>query len=140
MATGRGARSTKPVDPKPLSCGGKGPCCHVGYAHKHCEHCDVVISLMWSYTPLPYVPLPYTPTHPFNPYYSDGIYNTFGDVFTQGALGMGGGGHAQNGFTRALEANTLEASWKTDATAADSLLDVTKLPDPTTAHVCQAVT
>lgn len=26
-----------------LTCGGKGPCCHVGYAHRHCEHCDVVI-------------------------------------------------------------------------------------------------
>lgn len=27
-----------------LSCGGRGPCCHVGYAHRHCEHCDVVIA------------------------------------------------------------------------------------------------
>lgn len=26
-----------------LSCGGKGPCCHVGYSHRHCEHCDLVI-------------------------------------------------------------------------------------------------
>jgi len=26
-----------------LSCGGRGPCCHVSYAHRHCEHCDVVI-------------------------------------------------------------------------------------------------
>ena len=26
-----------------LLCGGRGPCCHVGYAHRHCEHCDVVI-------------------------------------------------------------------------------------------------
>jgi hypothetical protein len=25
-------------------CGGRGPCCHVGYAHRHCEHCDVVIA------------------------------------------------------------------------------------------------
>lgn len=30
---------------KKLSCGGKGPCCHVGYSHRHCEHCDVVIAL-----------------------------------------------------------------------------------------------
>lgn len=27
-----------------LSCGGRGPCCHIGYAHRHCEHCDVVIA------------------------------------------------------------------------------------------------
>jgi len=27
-----------------LSCGGKGPCCHVGYPHRHCEHCDQVIA------------------------------------------------------------------------------------------------
>lgn len=27
-----------------LACGGKGPCCHVGYPHRHCEHCDVVIA------------------------------------------------------------------------------------------------
>ena len=26
-----------------LVCGGRGPCCHVGYAHRHCEHCDMVI-------------------------------------------------------------------------------------------------
>ena len=35
-----------------LVCGGRGPCCHVGYAHRHCEHCDVVI-----------------PTHVFYPNY-----------------------------------------------------------------------
>jgi hypothetical protein len=28
-----------------LSCGGRGPCCHVGYAHRHCEHCDMVIAV-----------------------------------------------------------------------------------------------
>ena len=27
-----------------LACGGRGPCCHIGYPHRHCEHCDVVIS------------------------------------------------------------------------------------------------
>ena len=27
-----------------LSCGGRGPCCHVGYPHRHCEHCDTVIA------------------------------------------------------------------------------------------------
>jgi len=26
-----------------LSCGGRGPCCHIGYPHRHCDHCDVVI-------------------------------------------------------------------------------------------------
>lgn len=26
-----------------LTCGGRGPCCHVGFPHRHCEHCDVVI-------------------------------------------------------------------------------------------------
>lgn len=67
--------------PKKLSCGGKGPCCHVGYAHKHCEHCDVVISLV-SYT-LPY----YNPVlqHPWGPYWANAgpsqqIGNNFGDV------------------------------------------------------------
>lgn len=35
--------------PKPLTCGGKGPCCHIGYAHRHCEHCDQVISLVQPY-------------------------------------------------------------------------------------------
>lgn len=28
-----------------LACGGRGPCCHIGYAHRHCEHCDYVIPL-----------------------------------------------------------------------------------------------
>ncbi len=31
-------------EPTKLSCGGKGPCCHVGYSHRHCEHCDEVIN------------------------------------------------------------------------------------------------
>lgn len=35
---------TPKTQPKPLSCGGKGPCCHVGYSHRHCEHCDEVIA------------------------------------------------------------------------------------------------
>jgi hypothetical protein len=36
-----------------LTCGGKGPCCHVGYAHRHCEHCDVVIDTRqpWQWMP-----------------------------------------------------------------------------------------
>jgi hypothetical protein len=38
-----------------LACGGRGPCCHIGYPHRHCEHCDVVIPTYhahywpWSY-------------------------------------------------------------------------------------------
>lgn len=27
-----------------LTCGGKGPCCHIAYSHRHCGHCDTVIS------------------------------------------------------------------------------------------------
>ena len=34
-----------------LSCGGRGPCCHVGYAHRHCEHCDVVIPYSYTWPP-----------------------------------------------------------------------------------------
>lgn len=49
---------------KPLSCGGKGPCCHVAYPHRHCEHCDVVVDLrehgtypqIWPYYPQPSYP------------------------------------------------------------------------------------
>lgn len=41
-----------------LSCGGKGPCCHVGYAHRHCEHCDTVIATV-AYVPMR--PYPYGP-------------------------------------------------------------------------------
>ncbi len=47
---------------KRLSCGGKGPCCHVGYSHRHCEHCDTVIDTRagwWPYNP---------PTWPYRPW------------------------------------------------------------------------
>jgi hypothetical protein len=45
-----------------LACGGRGPCCHIGYSHRHCEHCDVVI-----------------PTyHVHYPYWSSPYYGTFG--------------------------------------------------------------
>ncbi len=64
--------------PKSLSCGGKGPCCHIGYAHRHCEHCDAVISLVTFTWPA------------LNPTWVwpnvgtgralNGTYNTFGDV------------------------------------------------------------
>lgn len=48
-----------------LACGGRGPCCHVGYAHRHCEHCDVVIAI----TPQP---------HTHYPWYSPTYYGTIG--------------------------------------------------------------
>lgn len=44
---------------KRLSCGSTDQCCHVGYAHRHCEHCNEVIATY-----------PYTwpaPTHPTVP-------------------------------------------------------------------------
>lgn len=44
---------------KALSCGGKGPCCHVGYSHRHCEHCDVVIDTRTAHDFLPYYNRPY---------------------------------------------------------------------------------
>ena len=40
-----------------LACGGKGPCCHVGYPHRHCEHCDAVIATYWH--PYTQYPQPY---------------------------------------------------------------------------------
>ena len=51
---------------KKLTCGGKGPCCHVGYSHRHCEHCDVVIDTRagwWPYNP-PFYPSPFRPLDP----------------------------------------------------------------------------
>ena len=50
-----------------LACGGKGPCCHIGYSHRHCEHCDMVVDTRpanWWLAPyvapyLPYVRPPY---------------------------------------------------------------------------------
>ena len=37
-----------------LSCGGRGPCCHIGYPHRHCEHCDVVIPTYQRHAYYPY--------------------------------------------------------------------------------------
>lgn len=38
-----------------LPCGGRGPCCHVGYAHRHCQNCDAVIdprpAALWPFWP-----------------------------------------------------------------------------------------
>lgn len=53
----------------PLACGGKGPCCHIGYAHRHCECCDVVIATYQPYV-LPYL----APNYPIYPTY----YPTWG--------------------------------------------------------------
>ena len=50
-----------------LACGGRGPCCHVGYAHRHCEHCDVVIA-----------------THPY--YHGWPYYGSIGQYYGNGGL------------------------------------------------------
>lgn len=47
--------------PRPLSCGGRGPCCHIGYRHRRCDHCDVVIDTR---TARDFVPAP----QPWQPY------------------------------------------------------------------------
>ena len=47
-----------------LSCGGRGPCCHIGYAHRHCEHCDTVIAVT-------------VQPHTHYPWYSPTYYGTF---------------------------------------------------------------
>jgi hypothetical protein len=53
--------------PMSLSCGGRGPCCHIGYSHRHCEHCDTVI---------PVSAVPHTHYPNYYPYYGvSGIYN-----------------------------------------------------------------
>lgn len=101
-----------------LSCGGKGPCCHVGYAHKHCEHCDVVIAFTQPYV-LPYIQ-PWVNPAPAYPWWStiNRTY-TFGDV--------------ANG--RPTTANSWLPSF--NATSADtSSYNVAALPDPTAAHTC----
>lgn len=59
--------------PKPLSCGGKGPCCHVAYHHRHCEHCDTVVDLREPYYAWPNGTRPWTqPFNPLNPYVING--------------------------------------------------------------------
>lgn len=62
-----------------LSCGGKGPCCHIAYAHRHCEHCDMVISLVSQSYPAPY----YRPWM----WWTNGTDNTFNQL--NGAMGAG---------------------------------------------------
>lgn len=70
--------------PKPLSCGGKGPCCHLGYSHRHCEHCDEVIDTRpanrWY---VPYQPITVYP----RPYWANGNYNNIGDVISTQTTG-----------------------------------------------------
>lgn len=46
-----------------LACGGKGPCCHIGYSHRHCGHCDTVISLV-QFNWYPYSHPTVAPTYP----------------------------------------------------------------------------
>jgi hypothetical protein len=101
------------------ACGGKGPCCHIGYAHRHCEHCDQVISLV-SYAP----PYYWNPIYQFPMTRAIGTYNTFGDVGNAAAApSVFNVQHGNTGdFARALE-----TSWK-DASATA----------PAVAHACEA--
>lgn len=79
-----------------LSCGGKGPCCHVGYSHRHCEHCDVVISTVAT---VPYYPY----WQWFQPNWTYPMYqNTYqiGANQTIGYVNLGGGNHtSENAFS-----------------------------------------
>ncbi len=59
-----------------LACGGRGPCCHVGYAHRHCEHCDVVI-------PLSVQPHTHLGGYVWNVPYNQPYYGTFGQLTNQ---------------------------------------------------------
>lgn len=59
-----------------LVCGGRGPCCHIGYAHRHCEHCDVVIPTYHYQYPVPYYA---QPTY----YGTFGIYNGLSNLANQ---------------------------------------------------------
>ena len=51
-----------------LSCGGRGPCCHIGYAHRHCEHCDTVIPTYHAHYQQPW------------PWYQQPWYSTLGGL------------------------------------------------------------
>lgn len=76
-----------------LSCGGKGPCCHVGYSHRHCECCDFVIDTRtagwWYPVVYPTYPAPVYPTYWWqNP------------IATTGYVDIGGGNHtSENAFS-----------------------------------------
>ena len=54
-----------------LACGGRGPCCHIGYSHRHCEHCDVVIPL----TVQPHTHNPWWQSFPYSGSIG-GLYNS----------------------------------------------------------------
>jgi hypothetical protein len=56
-------------------CGGRGPCCHVGYPHRHCEHCDVVVATHVCH----YAQWPYQTT--FGPFY--GMNGTYSGLQSQ---------------------------------------------------------
>lgn len=93
-----------------LSCGGKGPCCHVGYSHRHCEHCDMVIDTR-SYTYIPYInPVPTYPTYPY--WWTNGTYNTFGDVGNAN-FGIGIAAAAPSAFNTQIDyaASTAPTTW-----------------------------
>jgi len=80
----------------PLACGGRGPCCHVGYPHRHCEHCDVVIPV---YQHNHYWPWSYYQTQP-------GVYGLSGmGMQFQGMQSALTAGSVQNAETHAHEEN-----------------------------------
>lgn len=77
----------------PLSCGGKGPCCHVGYSHRHCEHCDMVIDTRAYAAPYlqPYFQWFYRsqPGYWMNgQYWTTNTYQVAGSNVTSGYVGM----------------------------------------------------
>lgn len=117
---------------KPLACGGKGPCCHIGYSHRHCPHCDVVIDTRpanWWYSPYVW---PWNTAPGIQPYRP--FYNTFGG--SQLGNNFGNVGNAViNGNADAVASGTLYM--EAFKGAANSSLDVKSLPEPTVAHVCE---
>jgi hypothetical protein len=97
------------TESKPLSCGGKGPCCHVGYAHRHCEHCDVVIATTYSFGPFYPLTNPVYPTYP-RPWWANGTYNNFGNVGNAvgAVVGIGDALHTQAATTAAFPEHACE--------------------------------
>ncbi len=74
---------------KKLACGGKGPCCHVGYSHRHCEHCDVVVAT--------YAPYQLVPRWQYYPQYSWAGTSTLPQQLSGGQLSNLPGNKLMNG-------------------------------------------
>jgi hypothetical protein len=80
-----------------LTCGGRGPCCHVGYAHRHCEHCDTVIALSVQ----PHAHYPWYQTYPWYGGNISGITGLSGTL--GGQLSMLNSGAQQQQLMQATE-------------------------------------